>query len=194
MPKRPQTMQNSRNSKGRGSLNRNLKRDQRRNKVYKTIAHWSLVIGVGVASIVQVGAAGNALSDLLGNDVEPPSITVPRRAPVIKESDPGVVERIRRVIEDRGFERGEDLLRIITECENRILDPFAYNVNLHTQESGGVFWSIDRGIAMFNDYHRSDVSNECAFNVECSINKMIDTYYDWGSFDAWVCADILNIN
>jgi ABC-type uncharacterized transport system permease subunit len=47
--------------------------------------------------------------------------------------------------------------------------------------------SLDLGVAQWNEaWHKLDRS--CAFSVECSINKMIDTYLKEGNLNKWICS------
>lgn len=169
-------------------------RNKKRNRIRKAVTHWALIAGVCLTSIIFIGKIHYLA--LIGDIIQINSSLFESQVllHIPKEEDPGVIDRIRQVIKDRGFERGSDLISIIQDCENRALDPFQYHINRHRNEVGEIVsCSVDRGIAMFSDIHQPDVSDECAFTLECAINKMIDKYYEWGSFDAWVCAGILNI-
>lgn len=93
------------------------------------------------------------------------------------------LERIIKVTENRNFHDLKNLLSVIG-CESGFRE-FAVHVNANG--------TLDRGIAQFNSYWRSDVTDECAFNLECAINKMIDTINARQSYDRWVCAKNLKI-
>lgn len=90
-------------------------------------------------------------------------------------------QEVIKIAESRSFLETEKLLDIIW-CESRF-KPNARKVNTNG--------TIDRGIAQFNDYWHPEVSDECAYSVNCSINKMIDIYKDDGSFRQWRCNQII---
>jgi hypothetical protein len=77
------------------------------------------------------------------------------------------------------------VVRLLKECENKKLDPNAYYVN-----KGGT--TVDRGLFMINDYWHPEVSNECAWDWECSTKEFIRIYKKrgWGE---WTCGRILNL-
>ena len=70
------------------------------------------------------------------------------------------ISRIREVAKEEGVD--SDLAVRVAECESKF-DSLALRVNV-----GG---SVDRGLYQWNDYWHPEVSNECAFNIECSTRQ-----------------------
>jgi hypothetical protein len=78
----------------------------------------------------------------------------------------------------------EKIERLIGECENRNWDTEAKHLN----KDG----TLDRGLWMINDYHHKEVSNSCAFNLECSTKEAIKIIKEKG-LKEWSCAKLLGI-
>jgi len=91
---------------------------------------------------------------------------------VLNES---VIETIQRVCKDEGFDA--DLAVKIAACES-YLNPYFVKVNKNK--------TIDRGIFAFNSKHYKQVSNECAFNVECATKAFIKEAKN-GKINNWLC-------
>jgi len=76
------------------------------------------------------------------------------------EKNPGrskTISRIRKIANE--YEVDPDLAVKVAKCESN-LNPLAININV----SG----SVDRGLFQWNDFWHPEVSNDCAFNIECS--------------------------
>ena len=88
-------------------------------------------------------------------------------------------EIIRKIAKEREWnDNAIDILVKIAYCESRF-DDYAIGFN----DNG----TIDRGLFQFNSYWRKDVSNKCAFNIECATNEAINTANRNGNFNAWAC-------
>ena len=96
----------------------------------------------------------------------------------LKEKPEDIVKRITD-------EEGVDFLKVfrLIECESR------WNVYFKEKMKGG---SYDRGLYAFNSYHYKQVSDECAFNVECATREFIK-YYKQGKLNDWLCARHLGL-
>lgn len=53
--------------------------------------------------------------------------------------------------------------------------------------------SYDLGLWQINGGYHPDISREEAFDVYASTRYAMEIYKSWGSWDAWVCARLLNI-
>ena len=91
-----------------------------------------------------------------------------------------VVEEIRQIAreEDRG-EWATYLVKL-SYCESRH-NPSATNSVGNTPAG-----SVDRGLFMYNSYWQSQVSDECAFSVDCSTRQTIKMI-EAGKQHLWVC-------
>ena len=69
---------------------------------------------------------------------------------------------------------------MILKCESKF-SQYAIGVN----KNG----SLDLGVAQWNTGAHKEISRECAFNIECAIDKMMQTYKKDGNFNQWVCAN-----
>ncbi len=76
------------------------------------------------------------------------------------ENNPGysqIIKKIRELAQAEGVD--PDLVVKVARCESA-LDNKAMRMN----KSG----SIDRGLFQWNDYWHPEISNKCAFSIECS--------------------------
>lgn len=90
-------------------------------------------------------------------------------------------ETIKRILDEEGV----DFLKVfrIIECESR------WNVYFKEKMKDG---SYDRGLYAFNSFHYSQVSDECAFDVECATREFVK-YYKEGKLNDWLCAKYLGL-
>lgn len=102
-----------------------------------------------------------------------------------------VEDTIRQVAQERGFKDVDNLIRLF-KCESG-LRPDAYHVNVHKQSNGTILTTLDRGLGMFNDHWRADVSNTCSWDVACATNEAITTINARGGYDRWACAKKLGL-
>jgi len=93
--------------------------------------------------------------------------------PPDKIEEGGVAGLIERVANDYGID--SDLAVKVAECESA-LDSKATNIN----DSG----SVDRGLFQWNDKWHPEVSDECAFDPECS-TKAFCLAVEKGHLDWW---------
>ena len=70
----------------------------------------------------------------------------------------------------------------VINCESRF-DQYAINKN-----TDGIY---DIGIAQWNEYWHPEVSRECGFNIDCSINRMIEVYKQDQNLHQWVCYNLI---
>ena len=90
-------------------------------------------------------------------------------------------ETIERVAREEGL--NPTLVLMICECESRLQPHF-----LRVNKNG----TIDRGIAAFNSKAYKEVSNDCSFDVECSIRKFA-AEAKAGHLKNWYCARNLKL-
>jgi hypothetical protein len=95
----------------------------------------------------------------------------------IKTPTPSVEARIRAVAEAEGF-KDVNLLLKLSFCES------SNNVKaIHINKDG----SKDRGAFQWNSKYQPQVSDECAYNLECSTKEVILKIRN-GGLSAWVCS------
>ena len=93
-----------------------------------------------------------------------------------------VEDQIRKIAIENNFENEELLLRIAF-CESSY-DFLAINYN----KNG----SVDRGIFQWNDKWHPEVSDECAFDIECATINAIRVIKEKGPRE-WTCGKILGL-
>ena len=96
------------------------------------------------------------------------------------ENSRGVISIILDVCEEEGID--PEMALSVAVCES-YLNPYVVGVN----KSG----SIDRGILAINNHFYSQVSDDCAFNVECSVRVFAEEVRA-GRLKNWICARTLN--
>jgi len=100
--------------------------------------------------------------------------------PQAEEREMSVVEQIRQIARQEGRSEWADYLVKLSYCESR-------HKPLATNNKGNYpVYSIDRGLFMYNDYWQSQVSDDCAFDVECSTKQTIKMI-EAGKQHRWVC-------
>jgi len=95
-------------------------------------------------------------------------------------TDISIADQIRIVAMDEGHPEFATYLVKLAYCESK-LDPTAINDKGNTPAG-----SKDRGVLQINDYWHSNVSDECSFDIECSVKytiKMIEKNRQ----SEWVC-------
>lgn len=100
--------------------------------------------------------------------------------PVAEDREMSVPEQIRYIARQEGRSEWADYLVKLSFCESRH-DPTATNSKGNYPAD-----SIDRGLFMYNDYWQSQVSDECAFSVDCSTRQTIKMI-EAGLQHRWVC-------
>lgn len=94
-----------------------------------------------------------------------------------------VMDLIYRIADEEGFEGDKKNLIKLASCESW-LRPDNSHRNDDTRKT------LDRGLWMYNDYWRADVSDECAYNAECSTRQAIKDI-NAGKKDKWYCTPIV---
>lgn len=79
-----------------------------------------------------------------------------------------------------------DIYTMLRACENKALNPDADNTFGNSK-------GVDRGIFMINDKYHAEVSNDCAYNLECNIKEGIRIFNERG-FKEWSCGKSLGLN
>lgn len=102
--------------------------------------------------------------------------------PVIT-SEPDIELQIRAIADELDFKWPDYLVRLAV-CESR-LDPKAVN-----DKGNNPADSYDRGLLQFNSYWQKQVSDECAFSVDCSVRRAIDLI-NQGKQHLWACDKII---
>lgn len=102
----------------------------------------------------------------------------------IEKLSPDQIEVMNQII-DLNLEHERELIQL-SFCESS-LSPNEIGINKSAQH-----YSEDRGLFQINDYFHPDVSDECAFDIECSArwtNKMIED----GNGNQWTCWNKLKL-
>ena len=87
--------------------------------------------------------------------------------------------KIRAIAKERNF-KWEDYAVNMACCES-------YLGTKMINDNGNVpVDSVDRGYVMFNSYWKADVSDECAYDLECSTDKFMDLV-EQGYQEHWIC-------
>lgn len=137
-------------------------------KKLKQNLYWVGVIGL-LVFVLTLGIIGN-----MTNIDEKAS----QQPPVASEVILSVEEEVRMIAERENFQYTDYLVKL-AECESG-LDP------LIRGDSG-----LSRGLFQINSYYWPDVSDECAFNVECSTLWTMEKINE-GKQGLWTCNEIIN--
>jgi hypothetical protein len=144
---------------------------------------------LALAIAVTTGLSVICVADnLTANSFEPETVNAPvwhkYPEPEGKEkTELTVQDQIRLIAKDAGFEWTEYLVKLAA-CESKF-DPYATNMN------GG--HSLDRGVFQINQKYHPEVSNECAFSVDCATKWTIGMIRN-GQQKQWMCDKIIAKN
>jgi hypothetical protein len=112
---------------------------------------------------------------------KPKNYLIPREVSPAKE-ELLIAERIVMICKENGLTKDEDIKWVLGKLWNESRwDQYAIGVN-----KGG---TIDRGIAQINNHYHPEVSNECAFDLTCSLEFVIK--YRKDGKDIWYASDNL---
>lgn len=117
----------------------------------------------------------------------PPAAIDPCLSPNVECPDgkgavPSVEEQIRGIAEETGFQWPDYLVRL-SRCESR-MNPSATNVNEDAKRT------TDRGVFQINSYWHPEVSDECAYEVDCATRWTIDRI-NAGYQHEWTCDKLI---
>jgi hypothetical protein len=111
----------------------------------------------------------------------PKNYLIPREIKPAKE-ELLIAERIVMICKENGLTKDEDIKWVLGKLWNESRwDQYAIGVN-----KGG---TIDRGIAQINNHYHPEISNECAFDLKCSLEFVIK--YRKDGKDIWYGSDNL---
>jgi pimeloyl-CoA synthetase len=127
------------------------------------------------AIIISVGIIGNA-QVRAEKYLEPAEVSVPEKIKELKIYKPEEAKELATKLAKEHGLNVDKFLKVI-KCESGF-QQFRTNAN----KDG----SVDRGIAMWNSYWNSKLSDNQAYDVEYSLNKMAD-YWKEGKQGLWVC-------
>ena len=102
---------------------------------------------------------------------------------------PEIEDDVKRYVLTEFYNAGlnpDKIDRMLSECENKKWDTDAKYKNNDKHRS------IDRGLFMINDYWHAEVSNECAYNLECSTKEAIRIVKE-KTWKEWVCGRTLDL-
>lgn len=97
--------------------------------------------------------------------------------------EPTVEQQIRKIAKEMNFKWPDYIVRL-ANCESS-LNPKAYNDHNNNPKN-----SIDRGLFMINNYWHKEVSNECAYNLDCSTRFAIEQI-NKGRQTEWICNNYI---
>ena len=111
------------------------------------------------------------------------NITPEVKTEPIKLNSEDIEQQIRDIAKETGF-KWPDYLVKLAKCESS-LRPNAIN-----NKNNNPSWSKDRGLFQINDYWHSNVTDECAFDVECATKYTMDKI-NAGYQKLWTCNNIV---
>lgn len=94
-----------------------------------------------------------------------------------------VIDRIITIAKQEKYHDAAYLLAL-ADCESS-LDPSNKNTKGNTPRH-----SVDRGLFMFNSYWQRNVSNKCAFDLDCATRETIKRL-KLGQYSLWACDRII---
>jgi hypothetical protein len=133
-----------------------------------------------------VSALAYAVIGFYGREVhyELPEVIVPKAEAAVEEVKPlSVEEQIRAIAKEEGF-KWENYLVRLADCESKL---GLYKSNDKGNTPAG---SIDRGVFMINNYWHKEVSDECAYDVDCATRWTINMI-NKGRQHEWVCDKLI---
>lgn len=175
-----------------------MKKKKKQNKSIILVFAITIIFGITEAIITPKMAQieNNGINTQLQSQNATTSLVVPIKAspedsvvvkavPIITDN-PDVEFKIRAIADEMNF-KWTDYLVKLANCESR-LDHLAVN-----KYNNRPSYSYDRGLFQFNSYWQSNVSDECAFDIECSTRKTIEMINE-GRQQLWACNDIILAN
>jgi hypothetical protein len=103
--------------------------------------------------------------------------------PVAEDIEMTVPLEIRKIANQMGFKWTDYLLRL-ADCESK------FNPNAINNKNNNPSFSVDRGVFQINNYWHPDVSDECAFDVDCATRWTIQKINS-GQQGLWVCNNLI---
>jgi hypothetical protein len=120
------------------------------------------------------GVVGTILTTIVAFYFTKKEIDEKKKDKIMPEAKKETVEQIiRRIAKKEGID--VDLAVRIAKCESG-LDPGAKHVNGPN--------SIDRGLFQWNNYYHPEITDSCAYDVECSTHAFCKAYKE-GHIDWW---------
>lgn len=175
--------------------NKSQKRLELEVKIYKTISIICLFVMLATVLIYNYNELMNEIEDLgLVAEVKAQEIQYVNYEPETPEnailslssevSEPlSVEEQIRQIAEEENFKWIQYLVDL-ARCESRF-DPNAVNT-----QGNNPSWSVDRGLFQFNSYWHPEITDECAYSVDCSTKKTMELI-NAGLQSHWVCDRLI---
>jgi len=91
-----------------------------------------------------------------------------------------VLKKILTIADAHGYKQTDFLMALI-DCESKF-DPQSTN-----SRGNNPSWSVDRGIMQMNSEWQKSTSDQCAFDVDCSVNKAVKMLKA-GKSHLWACT------
>jgi hypothetical protein len=127
------------------------------------LLYYKILFGAFFASTIVLGAIGTYTTKVMASDTS--DVTVVRKEVVVVEPET-VEQQIRRIAKEENFQWPDWLVKV-SFCESRH-NPFATNAKGNSPAG-----SVDRGLFMWNSYHHKEITDACAFSVDCSTREAI---------------------
>ena len=115
--------------------------------------------------------------------VSAPKSVTPKGGKKLTAAQSTVAAKILAIAEAEDFDRLSYLLAL-ADCESSF-DPKRSNTN-----GNNPTWSKDRGLFMYNNHWQKDVSDKCAYDLECATKEAIKDIKA-GHQGQWVCDGII---
>ena len=165
-------MFNQKNNKGQFTKNQNW--------VYQFRLLWFVFL---VATIITTHTYTAILALLnVKWDISPVQAQTRLETPNIAPDEAYIKDYALSEIEKAGIDKYK-AWALLTMCENPSWD-------LEAQYNNGD--SVDRGLWQINSYFHSEVTNSCAYDLECSTKEAIRIIKERG-FKEWTCGQKLNL-
>jgi len=110
-------------------------------------------------------------------------VSQPKRGKKLTSAQSSIAAKILAIAETQDFDRYSYLLAL-ADCESS-LDPARSNV-----KGNNPSWSKDRGLFMYNNHWQKDVSDKCAYDLDCATKEAIKDIKA-GYQSQWVCDGII---
>ena len=95
-------------------------------------------------------------------------------------TDLTVADQVRIIANEEGHSEWATYLVKLSYCESR------HDINAKNDKGNNPASSVDRGLFQYNSYWQSQVSDECAYDLDCSTRQTIKMI-EAGKQHRWVC-------
>lgn len=112
-----------------------------------------------------------------------PGKTISFKGKKYSQSQLDVAKTIVKIAKEEDYNQ-LSLLLAIADCES------SFKPDNSNSKGNSPSWSVDRGLFMWNSHWQKDVSNTCAYNMDCSTREAIKDLKA-GYASQWMCTAIV---